>query len=60
MMNLEQYYEKNVKVIDVYGKTHIGKVDVYTQPNDNDGQEAIALTTGVWLDESEIRSIEKV
>lgn len=57
-MKLEQFYGKKVKVIDVQGKAHIGKVDVYTQPNDNDGQEAIALTTGVWLDESDIRSIE--
>lgn len=49
-----------VKVIDINGKMHIGKVVLYTQPNDNDGEEAIALSSGVWLDESDIKSIELV
>ncbi len=59
-MNLDEYYGKMVRVADNYGKIHIGKVDVYAQPNDNDGEEAIALSSGVWLDESDIKSIELV
>jgi hypothetical protein len=59
-MKLKDYDGQKVRVVDVYGKTHIGFVDSYTQPNDNDGQEAITLTSGVWLDESDIKSIEIV
>lgn len=59
-MKLNAYRNKKVKVIDINDKIHIGKVELYTQPNDNDGQEAIALTTGIWLDESDIKSIEEV
>jgi hypothetical protein len=57
-MNLLQYYEKSVIVIDIDGIEHRGIVNTYAQPNDNDGQEAIALTSGIWLDESDIKSIE--
>ena len=57
-MNLLQYYEKSVIVIDTDGVEHHGVVDTYAQPNDNEGQEAIALTSGIWLDESDIKSIE--
>lgn len=58
MMNLEDYSNKKVRVVDIYGKTHIGVVKLYTQPNDNDGEEAIALSSGIWLDGNEIKSIE--
>lgn len=59
-MKLNIYRNKKVKVVDVNNKTYIGKVELYTQPNDNDGEEAISLDSGVWLDESDIKSIELV
>lgn len=59
-MSLSIYRNKTVKVIDANNKIYIGRVNLYTQPNDNDGEEAIALDTGIWLDESEIKSIEEV
>lgn len=59
-MALEDYYGKNVEVLDTYGNTHSGKMSLYVQPNDNDGKEAIALSSGVWLDEDEIKSIKEV
>ncbi len=59
-MKLNTYRNKNVRVIDANGKMYVGKVDLYTQPNDNDGEEAIALSSGIWLDESDIQSIELI
>lgn len=59
-MKLNIYRNKKVKVVDVNNKTYIGKVELYTQPNDNDGEEAISLDSGVWLDGSDIKSIELV
>ncbi len=61
-LKLEQYDEKLVRVVDIDGKVHLGFVDIYTQPNDNDpeGEEAIALDTGVWLNETAIKSIESI
>lgn len=56
-MSLKNYYEKNVIITTHSGKVYKGFVDVYTQPNDNDGEEAIALDCGVWLDESDIKTI---
>lgn len=56
-MNLKNYYEKNVIVVTYSGKKYKGFVDIYTQPNDNDGEEAITLDCGVWLDESDIKTI---
>ena len=59
-LNLDVYENKKVKIVDIDGDTFIGKVTLYTQPNDNDGQEAVALDTGWWFDESDIKSIEVV
>ncbi len=59
-MNLENLYNKKIEVIDVYGHNHVGIVELYTQPNDNDGKEAIALSSGIWLDEDEIKSINLI
>lgn len=56
-MKLKDYYGKSVLVSDTYGNQHTGIVELYTQPNDNDGKEAIALSSGVWLDDDEIKSI---
>ncbi|RHO50739.1 hypothetical protein DW115_01285 [Clostridium sp. AM09-51] len=57
-MSLKNYYEKNVIVVTYSGKRYKGLVDIYTQPNDNGGEEAITLDCGVWLDESDIKTIE--
>lgn len=59
-MKLNIFRNKKVKVVDVNNKTYIGKVELYTQPNDNDGQEAISLSSGIWFDESDIKSIEEI
>lgn len=56
-MKLKDYYGKSVLVSDTYENQHTGIVELYTQPNDNDGKEAIALSSGVWLDDDEIKSI---
>ncbi|MCD8219194.1 MAG: hypothetical protein LUC50_02245 [Ruminococcus sp.] len=59
-MNLEQYFEKNVRVTSVNGVKYTGKVDVFAYAKDNDtNEDAIAITSaGLWLDESDIKSIE--
>lgn len=60
-MKLEDYTNQRVKVADIYGTIYIGIVELYTQPNDNDGVEAIAISCdghGIWLDGNEIKSIE--
>jgi len=59
-MKLNIYRNKNVRVVAMNGKVYTGKVELYTQPNDNDGEEAIALSCGVWFDESDIKSIDFV
>lgn len=59
-MNLKPYYNKNVIVIDTNDVEHKGCVDSYTPSNDNGGQDAISLTSGIWLDESDIKSIKIV
>lgn len=46
-MSLKNYYEKNVIVVTFSGKKYKGLVDIYTQPNDNDDEEAITLDCGV-------------
>lgn len=46
-MSLSIYRNKTVKVIDANNKIYIGRVNLYTQPNDNDGEKAIALDTGI-------------
>lgn len=58
MMNLEQYFCKTVSVVSMENKEYTGKVDVYLPTNDNDGQEGIGITCGVWLDEEDIKSIK--
>jgi len=58
MMNLEQYFCKTVSVVSMENKEYTGKVDVYLPPNDNDCQEGIGITCGVWLDEEDIKSIK--
>lgn len=55
--DLEKYENKKVAVIDIDDIKHIGIVTSYTQPNDNEGEEAISLSTGIWLNESDINSI---
>ena len=57
-MSLKNYYEKNVIVVTFSEKKYKGLVDIYTQPNDNDDEEAITLDCGVWLNESDIKTIE--
>ncbi len=57
-MSLKNYYEKNVIVVTYSRKKYKGLVDIYTQPNDNDDEETITLDCGVWLDESDIKTIE--
>ena len=57
-MSLKNKKKKNVIVVTYSGKRYKGLVDIYTQPNDNDGEEAITLDCGVWLDESDIKTIE--
>ena len=46
-MNLIQYYNKKVKIIDDEGNTFIGKVNDYIYPEDNEpvGRESIAVDT---------------
>ena len=58
--DLEKYEDKRVKIVSKSDKVYIGTVDLYTQPNDNDGQEAIAIDTGWWFDECDIKSIEVI
>ena len=57
-MKLSKYRGKTVKVIDVDNKVHFGRVDLYTPAHDNDGEEALALSNGIWFDESDIKTIE--
>ena len=57
-MNLKKYSGKKVMVVDTDDDVHIGNVDMYVQPNDNDGQEAISMDCGIWLDEEDIKSIK--
>ncbi len=58
-MKLEKYSGKKVRVVGTNGEVYVGTVDLYTQPNDNDGMEAIAIfDCGVWLDEEDIKSIQ--
>lgn len=59
-MDLKKFDGKNVKVIGTDGKTYSGFVELYTQPNDNDGVEAIALSCGAWLDATDIKTIEAI
>ena len=59
-MDLKKFDGKNVKVVGTDGKTYSGFVDLYTQPNDNDGVEAIALSCGIWLDATDIKTIEAI
>ncbi len=61
-MNLIQYEGKNVRVCTKDGMVYSGIVDLYTSTNDNDVNEpAIAISTEyIWLDESEIKSIEVI
>ncbi len=61
-MNLEQYFNRRVRVIDKLGKAYVGVVDVFTYAKDNDvNEDAIAISgVGIWLDESDIQSIELI
>ncbi|MCD8188086.1 MAG: hypothetical protein LUD57_05685 [Ruminococcus sp.] len=61
-MNLIQYEGKNVRVCTKDGMVYSEIVDLYTSANDNDVNEpAIAISTEyIWLDESEIKSIEVI
>ena len=58
ILNLSKLYGKKVIVHSNDGKVYIGFVDSYTPANDNDGIEAISLSSGVWLDEIDIKSIK--
>ncbi len=57
-MSLKNFDGKKVRVIGTDGKTYSGFVELYTQPNDNDGVEAIALSCGIWLDATDVKTIE--
>lgn len=59
-MTLSKYEGKNVQVVDNDGKVYKGKVDLYTPAHDNDGQEAIALDSGYWLDADDIKTIMEI
>lgn len=52
------YFGKKVQVVDTDGDKHIGIVDSYAYAKDNDGQNAITLSTGIWLDDGDIQSIK--
>lgn len=59
--NLSQFQNKKVKVIDMEDDVYIGNVVLFTPAKDNDSEEdAIAISSGIWLDEGEIKSIEVV
>ncbi len=60
-LDLSQFRHKRVVVIDAYGETYTGKVNLFTAAKDNDtNEDAIALDCGVWLDESDIKEIKEV
>ena len=63
-MNLWEYSQKKVKVIDINGKEWIGYCIGYTQDLDNDNNIAsITVTTsegGICFYENEIKSIEEI
>ncbi len=61
-MKLAQYKGKNVVVHSIGGNTYSGIVNLYTPAKDNDiNEDAIAIySAGIWLDESDIKSIEIV
>ena len=58
MNDPRSYFEKKVEVKDIHGNRLVGFVDSYAYAKDNDGQDAITLNTGVWLDAYEIESIK--
>lgn len=51
-------YGKKVFVEDLYGNNYSAIVDSYLYEKDNNGQDGISLSTGVWLDAEDIKSIE--
>lgn len=53
-----KYENKKVEVVGTNDQVYIGTVNVYMPANDNDGEEALALDCGVWLDSSDIKSIK--
>ncbi len=57
-LKLSQYQGSYVVVTDNNGVRHEGKVVLFTPAKDNDvNEDAIAIDSGVWLDESDIHSI---
>lgn len=63
-MELKQFYNKKVHIVDSSGKEWEGFVDTYTYPEDNEsGNESIIVKTSdisVEFEENDIKSIEIV
>ncbi|MCD7811205.1 MAG: hypothetical protein LUG91_05055 [Ruminococcus sp.] len=62
-MNLEQYFCKKVRVVDIDGIEYVGKVNAFTYAKDNGdvGEDSIAIfSADIELAESEIKSIEVI
>jgi hypothetical protein len=58
-MKLKDYKGKRIRAVVVNGDIYIGKVILFTPATDNEiNEDAIALDTGWWLDESDIKTIE--
>ena len=56
-MSLRKYHGEKVIITTYDGEKYKGFIDVYLQPNDNDGEEGIGLDIGMWFDESDIKEI---
>jgi len=58
-MKLKDYKGKRIRAVGVNDDIYIGKVTLFTPATDNEiNEDAIALDTGWWLDESDIKTIE--
>lgn len=65
MYKLEEYLFHNVKIVDIYGNTHRGYVDMFSSAEDSgDDEDSIGFgetehsKVGKGLFQSEIKSIE--
>lgn len=61
MGNIERYYGKYIRIVEINGKEYTGKADFYEPPQDNDGQECIGISSeGRFWNEEDIESIEVI
>ncbi len=58
-IDLEQFFNKTVRVVDLKGCIYTGKVDLFEYAKDNDeSEDCISIDCGWWFYESDIKLIE--